>query len=154
MSLTHSFFHSLIVRYIFLNYLLTINQSKSMAHLHSIDGIKMMTGAISKIKDGPRLSVTRVKCFKDPITGEVVAMGPNELYLQERRDLSKNPLSQAEQAQRAKWREACKAAQLILRDKSHPRYMELYHRWRAQLNAKHSCKQFPNFVRSVLVNET
>jgi len=127
-----------------------------MAKCTTSVGINLITGALRK-KQEPgvtRLSVTRVKHFHDPLTGEVVSLGPNELYLQERRDLSKNPLTQAEQTQHAKWREACKAAQLILRDKSHPRYMELYHRWRAQLTSPKPCKQFPNFVRSVLVNET
>ena len=124
-----------------------------MAHLHSADGIKYMTGALSKKKDTHRLSVTRKKHIKDPITGEVVAEGPNEIYLQERRDFKKNPLTKKEQAQRAKWREACKAAAEILRDKSHPRYMELYHRWRAQLTTDTPCKQFPNFVRAVLVQD-
>ena len=124
-----------------------------MAHLHTSDGLHALTGALSKKKDTPRLSVARQKHFKDPFTGEEVAVGPNELYLQERRDFKKNPLTPAEQAQRAKWREACKAASAIIRDKSHPRYMELYHRWREQLTADTPCKQFPNFVRAVLVNE-
>lgn len=153
MSLTHSLVHSLVIPYIFLNYSLTINLSKSMAHLHAIDGIRMMTGAISKVKDGPRLSVTRVKTFKDPITGEVAAIGPNEMYLQNRRDFKKHPLTEKELAQRAKWREACKAAAEIVKDRSHPRYMELYHRWREQLSTDAPCKQFPNFVRAVLAGE-
>lgn len=86
-------------------------------------------------------------------SGEEVALGPNEIYLQNRRDYRKHPLSSAEQKQRGNWREACKAAQLILRDKSHPRYMELYHRWRAQLNQPNAYKQFPPFVRTVLLQE-
>ena len=153
MSLTHSFFHSLIVRYIFHNYLLTINLSKSMAHLHAIDGIRMMTGAISKVKDGPQLSVTRVKTFKDPITGEVTAIGPNEMYLQNRRNFKKHPLTEKEQAQRAKWREACKAAATIIKDPSHPRYMEFYQRWRAHVSTVEKPMQFPNFVRAELAKE-
>lgn len=124
-----------------------------MAHLHSSEGIKYITGALSKKKDTHRLSVTRKKHIKDPITGEIVAEGPNELYLQSRRDFKKKPLTEKEQAQRAKWREACKAAAEIVRDKSHPRYMELYNRWRDQLTTDAPCKQFPNFVRSVLVQE-
>ena len=124
-----------------------------MAHLHSADGIKYMTGALSKKKDTHRLSVTRKKHIKDPITGEVVAEGPNEIYLQERRDFKKNPLTEKEQAQRAKWREACKAAAEIIKDKSHPRYMELYHRWREHTKNSETAMQFPNFVRAVLAQE-
>lgn len=124
-----------------------------MAHLHTSDGLHSLTGALSKKNDTPHLSVARQKHFKDPFTGEEVAVGPNELYLQERRDFNKYPLTPAEQAQRTKWREACRAASTIIRDKSHPRYMELYRRWRAQLTSDTHCKQFPNFVRAVLVNE-
>ena len=124
-----------------------------MAHYTPTAEFEYFTGALSKKKDTQRLCVTRIKSVKDPITGEVVGLGPKEIYAQERRDFKKKPLTPAEQAQRAKWREACKAASAIIRDKSHPRYMELYHRWREQLTADTPCKQFPNFVRAVLVNE-
>ena len=123
-----------------------------MAHYTAQAGIDGITGALKK-KDQARMSITRIKSVKDPITGEVVGHGPKELYLQERRNLKKNPLTEKEQAQRAKWREACKAAAEIIKDKSHPRYMELYHRWRAQLTTDAPCKQFPNFVRAVLAQE-
>ena len=124
-----------------------------MAHIISSVGIKAVTGALSKKKSSQRLSVTRQKHIHDPLTGEVVATGPNEMYLMDRRDLKKHPLTPNEQAQRARWREACKAAQLIIRDRNHPRYRELYHRWRAQLSSPKPCKQFPNFVRAVLIGE-
>lgn len=124
-----------------------------MAHIKSSAGIKAITGALSKKKSSRRLSVTRQKHIHDPLTGEVVVTGPNEMYLMDRRDLKKHPLTPNEQAQRAKWREACKAAQLIIRDRNHPRYMELYHRWRSQLSSPKPCKQFPNFVRAVLIGE-
>ena len=126
-----------------------------MAHMKTSDGIQLMTGAISKKKEQGvnRMTVTRVKHIKDPLSGEEVALGPNEIYLQNRRDYRKHPLSSAEQKQRGNWREACKAAQLILRDKSHPRYVELYHRWRAQLNQPNAYKQFPPFVRTILLQE-
>ena len=123
-----------------------------MAHYTAQAGIDGITGALKK-KDQARMSITRIKSVKDPITGEVVGHGPKELYLQEQRDYKHHPLTEKEQAQRAKWREACKAAAEILRDKSHPRYMELYHRWRAQLTTDAPCKQFPNFVRAVLAQE-
>ena len=123
--------------------------------MRTSDGVQLMTGALSKKKEPGvnRLSVTRKKHFRDPLTGEVVALGPNEIYLQERRDYNENPLTQNEQIQRAKWRAACKAAKAIIGNKSHPRYMELYHRWRAQLSDPKPCKQFPNFIRAVLVRE-
>ena len=124
-----------------------------MAHLTTSDGINLLNGALSKRKSNTRLSVTRVKSVKDPITGEVVGHGPNEFYAQERRNYKRNPLTIREKAQRSKWQEACRLAAIIVRDKSHPRYMELYHRWRAQLTKDAPCKQFPNFVRTVLVGE-
>ena len=47
----------------------------------------------------------------------------------------------------------CREAPLIYKDKTHPRFMELYHLWRAQLTTDEPCKQFPNFVRAVLASE-
>ena len=115
-------------------------------------GLDGITGALKK-KDHERLTITRIKSIKDPITGEVVGHGPKELYLQEQRDYKHHPLTPAEQAQRAKWREACKAAAEIIKDKFHPRYLELYYRWRAHVQATEKPMQFPNFVRVVLVSE-
>ena len=119
------------------------------------DGIHEMTGALSKKKErgANRLSVTRKKHFRDPLTGEVVAVGPNEIYLQHRRDYGRHPLTKKEQKQRAKWSEVCQKAQTIVKDRKHPRYMELYARWRAQLGSPKPRKQFANFVRAVLVKE-
>lgn len=124
-----------------------------MAHMITCDGIHQLTGAISKKKDTMRLSITRVKHFRDPMTGEETAVGPNEMFLQYRRDYKRHPLTPAEQAQRERWREACRQASAIVRDKNHPQYMELYRRWRAQLNTAAPCKQFPNFVRAELARE-
>ena len=126
-----------------------------MAHIKASTGIEEITGALSKKKTQGvhRLSVTRKKHVHDPLTGEVVGEGPNELYLQDLRDYSKHPLTEGEQKQRGHWGEACRAAQVILKDRSHPRFMELYHRWRAQLNEPNAYKQFPPFVRTVLVRE-
>ena len=114
---------------------------------------KELTGALSKRKKEKRITVTRIKSVKDPLTGEVVGHGKKEIYAQYRRDYKYNPMTEGEQKQRSKWREACRAAAVIIKDKSHPRYMELYHRWREQLNTPHPCKQFPNFVRAVLASE-
>lgn len=124
-----------------------------MAHYVPVAEFEHFTGALSKRKNQSRLCVTRRKSVKDPITGEVIGMGPKEIYAQERRDFKAHPLTLKEQAQRSRWREACREASLIIHDKSHPRYMELYHRWRAQLSDTTPCKQFPNFVRSVLSTE-
>ena len=126
-----------------------------MAHMKTCDGIQYLQGAISKKREQGvnHFTNTRVKEFKDPITGEGVAHGPNEMFLQSYRDYNEHPLTDGEQKQRSKWREACREASAIIRDKSHPRYMELYHRWREQLNESESCKQFPNFVRAVLASE-
>lgn len=126
-----------------------------MAKIKTIDGIRYSRGAISKKREQGinHFTNTRVKEFKDPITGETISLGPNEMYLQSYRDYSEHPLTEGEKAQRAKWSIACKAAKAIIKDKSHPRYMELYHRWREQLSAEKPCMQFPNFVRAVLASE-
>ena len=99
------------------------------------------------------MTVTRRKRVKDPLTGEVVGLGPKEIYAQERRDYKEHPLTPNETVQRSRWREACREAGAIVRDKTHPRFMELYHLWRAQLTTDEPCKQFPNFVRAVLASE-
>ena len=114
---------------------------------------KQFTGALSKKKNQKRLCVTRRKKVKDPLTGEVVGYGPKEIYAQERRDYDEHPLTPKETVQRSRWREACREAGAIIRDKNHPRFMEMYERWRAQLTSDAPCKQFPNFVRAVLASE-
>ena len=128
-------------------------QKINMAHYVPSAGFENFTGALSKKKIQNRLCVTRRKSVKDPLTGEVLALGPKEIYVQERRDYKAHPLTKKEVAQRSRWREACREAGAICRDKSHPRFMEMYDRWREQLRSEGACKQFPNFVRAVLVNE-
>ena len=124
-----------------------------MARYVPTAGFEGFTGAISKKKNQSHMLVTRRKGVKDPITGEVVGLGPKEIYAQDPRDYKEHPLTQGEVKQRSKWQEACRAASAIIRDKRHPRYMEMYERWRAQLSDKEACMQFPNFVRSVLAKE-
>ena len=124
-----------------------------MARYTATTGFDNFSGALKKEKKAERLTVTRIKRVKDPITGEVVGLGPKEIYVQDKRDYKLHPMTEKEKFQREKWRKACKAASEILKDKSHPRYMELYYRWRAQLRDDKPYKQFPNFVRSVLVAE-
>ena len=99
------------------------------------------------------MTVTRRKRVKDPLTGEVVGLGPKEIYAQGSRDYDEHPLTPNETVQRSRWGEACREAPLIYKDKTHPRFMELYHLWRAQLTTDEPCKQFPNFVRAVLASE-
>ena len=126
-----------------------------MAHYVPTDGFENFTGALSKkkIQGDNRMTVTRRKKIKDPLTGKVVGLGAKEIYMQESRDYKKHPLTPNETAQRSRWREACREAGAIISDKSHPRFMELYHLWRAQLSSTTPCKQFPNFVRTVLATE-
>ena len=125
-----------------------------MAHYIPSAGIGHFTGALSKKKDSPRLTTTRRKRIKDPLTGEVIGLGPREIYLQERRDLSAHPLSDKEKRARAHWSAVCRMAPAIIRDKSHPRYMEFYRRWREHVQATDRPMQFPNFVRHVLSQES
>lgn len=124
-----------------------------MAHYVPTAEFEQFTGALSKRKNQSRLYVTRHKSVKDPITGDVVGFGPKEIYAQERRDLKEHPLTIKELKQRSRWRQACREASAIIHDKSHPRFMELYLRWREQLTSDAPCKMFPNFVRSVLIHE-
>ena len=116
-------------------------------------GIESYSGALSKTKDQARLSITRIKSVKDPLTGEVLGDGKKEFYTQEWRDYNVHPLTDGERRQRVKWTDACRLAAVIIKDKLHPRYMELYHLWRAQLGSDKAIKQFPNFVRAFLAAE-
>lgn len=126
-----------------------------MAHYKPMAGMDSFTGALSKkkIQGVNTMTVTRIKPVKDPLSGEVVGCGPKEIYVQERRDYDVHPLTSAEQTQRTRWREACKAAAEIIKNKSHPRYMEMYQRWREHVSATERPMQFPNFVRAVLSRE-
>ena len=76
------------------------------------------------------------------------------MYIQARRDLTKHPLSDNEIRSRAKWSITCREAPAIINNKSHPRYMELYHRWRARLASSNPIYQFPDFVRHILRTES
>ena len=121
-----------------------------MAHYEATAGLEYFTGALSKKKENVRLTTTRRKHFTDPLTGETVALGPKEIYLQNRRDLDEHPLSDNEKRSRADWSVTCREAPAIINNKNHPRYMELYTRWRNQLSSPNPITQFPNFVRHVL----
>lgn len=126
-----------------------------MAHYTPTTGLEDFTGALSKrkVQGVNKMMVTRRKPIKDPLTGEVVGLGPKEIYVQERRDLKEHPYSENEKKNHGDWRKACRDALPILRDKNHPRYMELYYRWRAQLVDPKPYKQFQGFVRAVMMQE-
>ena len=126
-----------------------------MAKCTISNGIETITGALKKTTEQGvnHITVTKKKHFRDPLTGEVVATGPNEIFLQNKRDYDKNPLTPNETVQHSIWQDACREAQLIYRDKSHPRFMELYQRWRAQLSDPDPYKQFLPFIRTVLASE-
>ncbi len=126
-----------------------------MAHCTISNGIEGITGALKKTTEQgvDHITVTKKKHFHDPLTGEEIGTGPNEIFIQNKRDYSEHPLTPAEVRQRGNWSQACRDAQVIISDKSHPRFMELYLRWKAQLSDPEPYKQFPAFVRTVLVQE-
>ena len=126
-----------------------------MAHYTANAGLEEFTGALSKRKEQgvKHMTVTRRKSIKDPLTGETVGMGPKEIYYQDRRDYDEHPLTVNEKKNRGDWSKACKDALVILRDKTHPRYMELYNRWRAQLTDPDPYLQFQGFVKAVMYGE-
>ena len=123
-----------------------------MAHLTTSDGINLLTGALKKHKNN-QSSITRVKPVIDPITGEKVGHGHNELYIKEPRDYNLHPRTVGETRQLSKWTTACREASVIIHDKSHPRYMEFYHRWREHVSITERPMQFPNFIRAELSKE-
>ena len=100
------------------------------------NGIETITGALKKTTEQGvnHITVTKKKRFR-------------------KRDYDKNPLTPNETVQHSIWQDACREAQLIYRDKSHPRFMELYQRWRAQLSDPDPYKQFLPFIRTVLSHE-
>ena len=126
-----------------------------MAHYTATTGLEEFTGALSKrkVQGVDHVTVTRRKPIKDPLTGEVVGLGPKEIYIQDRRDLDEHPYTENEMRNHGDWSKACRDALPILRDKNHPRYMELYHRWRAQLNDPEHYTQFQGFVKAVMMQE-
>jgi len=129
--------------------------NKNMAHYTPTTGLEEFTGALSKrkVQGVNDMTVTRRKPIKDPLTEEVVGWGPKEIYIQGRRDLDKHPYTDNEKKNHGDWSKACRDALPILRDKNHPRYMELYYRWRAQLTDPEPYMQFQGFVKAVMMQE-
>ena len=107
-----------------------------MATFTISNGIDGITGALKKNTEQGvnHITVTKKKHFHDPLTREETGTGPNEIFQQNKRDYDKKPLTPGEKKQRGKWQQACCDVQSIIHDKSHPRFMELYNRWRAQLS--------------------
>ena len=145
---------SLVIVYILFNFCLIITLT-NMAKFTISDGIESITGALKKTTEQGvnHITVTKKKHFHDPLTGEETGTGPNELFIQNKRDYAKHPLTQGETRQRGNWAQACRDAQVILHDKSHPRFMELYQRWKEHLQGPKPHKQFPPFIRTVLLSE-
>ncbi len=147
-------YKSLVIPYILFIYCLIITLI-SMANFTISNGIDGITGALKKTtpQGVDHITVTKKKHFHDPLTGEVTGTGPNEIFMQNKRDYDKNPLTPGEKRQRGNWQQACRDAQPIIHDKSHPRFMELYNRWKEHLKGPEPHKQFPPFVRTVLLSE-
>ena len=124
-----------------------------MAHYTAQAGLDDITGALTKNKRHRRLTVTRIKHIKNPITGEEEGRGPKEIYVMNKRDYKYHPMTAGEKTQRSKWTETCRLASQIIKNQSHPRFMEMYNRWKEHLKGPDPHKQFPNFVRSVLAAE-
>ena len=133
-----------------------------MAHCTISDGIDGITGALKKTTEQGvnHITVTKKKHFHDPLTGEETGTGPNEIFIQNKRDYKANPRTPAEHAQYERWKAVCQEASRIAKDPNHPRYQEMVDRHAAQLRGKPDpvlgkkriC-QFGNFVRAVLIHE-
>ena len=131
-----------------------------MARAELSPGLESLRGKLNR-KSGMQM---RFKKWKDD-TGHVIKCGPQEYFRRDSRDYKRSPRTAAEQAQANLWREVCRDASAIIKDKSHPRYEELRARWNAQfqggadafLNEGRTEKviygMFPVFVRMVLLKE-
>lgn len=125
-----------------------------MAQFETIEIIKKLTKKLNK----DDRTVLRQKTYR--IDGKEIGKGPNEAYNKEKRDFKKKPRKGAEAAQHQKWKGVCGEATVIIHDENHPRYAELYERWKVQVEGMPDAAtcgkrimQFPNFVRSVLSHE-
>ncbi|MBR6829586.1 MAG: hypothetical protein IKM83_03100, partial [Paludibacteraceae bacterium] len=56
---------------------------KNMAHYRATTGLEEFTGALSKrkVQGVNKMTVTRRKPIRDPLTGDVVGLGPKEIYI-------------------------------------------------------------------------
>ena len=100
-----------------------------MAQSKLSPGLDVIKGKLSKQKE----VTMRTKTFRDPVTGQVLKFGPQEYYFLEKRNYQLRPRTEAEQAQHDRWQAACRLSSEIRKNPDHPRYAELYKRWRDQL---------------------
>lgn len=101
-----------------------------MANAKLSPGIASLSGKLSKQKE----VTTRTKAFRNQVTGQVVKYGPQEYFFREKRNYKLSPRTEAEQAQHDRWQAACRLSSQIRKNPDHPRYAELYQRWRSQLS--------------------
>lgn len=125
-----------------------------MAQFEPMRMLKRLTGRMS----GKSQVMMRRKQFRLP-DGKVIAAGPHEAYLKERRDYKRHPLTEGERRQREKWTAVCREASVITHDPNHPCYAALHARWQEQLTDPSKTVHgkpitlFGNYVRSVLLRE-
>ena len=131
-----------------------------MAQAELSPGIESLRGKLA----GYSKFQARFKQWKDD-RGRVIKVGPQEIFKRRSRDYQRSPRSEAEQAQARIWREVCREASTIIKDKSHPRYAELRERWNSQFRGggdpflnkgEEKVKiygMFPVFVRMVVLKE-
>ena len=131
-----------------------------MARAELSPGIESLRGKLA----GWSGMQTRFKVWKDD-KGKVIKVGPQEMFKRRSRDYKVSPRTAAEERQAGVWKDVCREASAIVKDKSHPRYAELRGRWNAQfgggcdafLNEGRKDKgvygMFPVFVRMVLLKE-
>ena len=90
-------------------------------------GIDLLRGKLKRDSE----VVTRLQEYRAD-DGTIIKYGPQEIYFKEKRDYKHHPKRGAEEVQAQKWKEACRGASAIIKDKSQPRYGELRARWNAQ----------------------
>lgn len=117
-----------------------------MARIKTGAGIKQITGLLDK---NARI-VSRMKVYKDPITGEILGYGPNEYYIQR---VSTIPRTKNQKLASQRFTELNKLVSEITLNKEHPRYKELYSLYIKQIRNENSIKRFQNFVFSTLYKE-
>ena len=125
-----------------------------MAQFEPIRMFERITGRLS----GMSQVMTRQKKYRHP-DGKVFKVGPKDVYLQERRDYKRHPLTEGERRQLERWTAVCREASVITHHPEHPRYAELYARWEEQLTDKTKTVHgkpialFGNYVRAILLQE-
>lgn len=117
-----------------------------MAQIKTNNGIKEINGKIDKRSK----VVARVKKYRDPITGEVIAYGPNEYYILSDRNV---PLSEKQKSHFKLFGVVSRLASEIISNQKHPRYKEMYTAYINQISNANSIKRFDNFVCSTLYKE-